>query len=95
VTPAARALAGAVRAYQLTLAPLFGGQCRFTPSCSAYAIEALGTHGAARGAALAAWRVLRCSPLCAGGHDPVPMRPAALPPVPPGRACAAANPEAV
>jgi putative membrane protein insertion efficiency factor len=95
VTPQARVLSGAVRAYQLTLAPLLGGQCRFTPSCSAYAMEALATHGAARGARLAAWRVLRCSPLCAGGHDPVP--PVANP-ARSGRAtkiCVAANPEAV
>ena len=65
-------LIAAIRAYQLTLAPILGGQCRFTPSCSAYAMQALAAHGAARGAALAATRILRCSPLCAGGHDPVP-----------------------
>ncbi len=69
---AARVLMSATRAYQLTLAPLLGGQCRFTPSCSAYAMEAFATHGAARGTGLAVRRILRCSPLCAGGHDPVP-----------------------
>jgi putative membrane protein insertion efficiency factor len=70
--PASRALIAATRAYQLTLAPILGGQCRFTPSCSAYAIEAFATHGAVRGSVMAARRILRCSPLCAGGHDPVP-----------------------
>ncbi len=70
--PAARVLMTATRAYQLVLAPLLGGQCRFTPSCSAYAVEAFARHGAVRGTALAAGRILRCSPFCAGGHDPVP-----------------------
>ena len=85
MSPAARALSGAVRVYQYTLAPLLGGQCRYTPSCSVYAMDALAAHGAWRGTGLAAWRVLRCSPICAGGHDPVP----------PARACEAVNPEAV
>lgn len=61
-----------VRAYQWTLRPFIGAQCRFEPSCSHYAIEALRRHGAARGSALAAWRVLRCNPWSPGGHDPVP-----------------------
>ena len=91
MSPAAHILRGAVRAYQLVLAPLLGGQCRFTPSCSAYAREALAVHGALRGAGLAARRVLRCSPLCAGGHDPVP----ASKPDSSGRICSAVNPEAV
>ena len=71
-SPAARALMLATRAYQLGLAPVLGGQCRFVPSCSAYAMEAFATHGAMRGTVLAGARVLRCSPFCAGGHDPVP-----------------------
>jgi putative membrane protein insertion efficiency factor len=71
-SPAARVLIQMTRAYQLTLGSVLGGQCRFTPSCSAYAMQAFATHGATRGAALAATRILRCSPLCAGGHDPVP-----------------------
>ena len=62
----------AVRAYQYTVRPLTIGSCRFTPSCSEYAIEALRTHGAGRGAWLAARRILRCHPGCPGGHDPVP-----------------------
>jgi hypothetical protein len=72
MTPAAAVLVGAVRAYQFTLSPLLGAQCRFAPSCSCYAIDALRRHGAARGAALAAWRVLRCNPWAEGGYDPVP-----------------------
>ncbi|MCF3946826.1 membrane protein insertion efficiency factor YidD [Acidiphilium sp. AL] len=72
MTPAARTLRGFVRAYQLALSPVLGGQCRFYPSCSAYAMDALATHGAVRGAALAARRILRCHPWNDGGHDPVP-----------------------
>ena len=61
-----------VRVYQWTLRPFIGAQCRFEPSCSAYAIEALETHGAWRGSGLSARRVLRCNPWNDGGHDPVP-----------------------
>jgi hypothetical protein len=64
----------AVRAYQATLSPLLGPRCRFAPTCSQYAVEALRTHGAARGLAMAAWRILRCHPFSAGGYDPVPPR---------------------
>mgnify|MGYP001574955500 FL=1 len=66
------ALAGLVRLYQGTLAYWLGGRCRFTPTCSEYALQALQDHGPFLGAALAAWRVLRCSPLSRGGEDPVP-----------------------
>ncbi len=72
LNPAVLALSGAVRVYQYTLRPVLGAQCRFTPSCSDYALQALRAHGALRGSGLAAWRVLRCNPWCAGGHDPVP-----------------------
>ena len=61
-----------VQTYQWTLRPFIGAHCRFEPSCSHYAIEALRAHGAARGSLLAAGRVLRCNPWSAGGHDPVP-----------------------
>ena len=61
-----------VRLYQWTLRPFIGAQCRFEPSCSHFAIEALHRHGPAHGALLAARRVLRCNPWHAGGHDPVP-----------------------
>ncbi len=69
---AARAIAWTVRQYQLVLRPVLGPNCRFVPSCSDYALEALARHGAARGTWLASRRVLRCNPWCAGGHDPVP-----------------------
>ncbi len=65
-------LVGAVRAYRLLLSPWVGQSCRFTPTCSAYAIDALNRHGAIAGSGLAAWRILRCNPLCQGGCDPVP-----------------------
>lgn len=61
-----------IRLYQLCLSPFFGGQCRFYPSCSAYAAEAIDTHGALRGSWLAVWRLLRCHPWHSGGVDPVP-----------------------
>jgi uncharacterized protein len=72
MSPAAALLSGTVRAYQYTFRPVLGANCRFEPSCSDYAIGALRTHGAVRGTGFAAWRVLRCNPWCAGGHDPVP-----------------------
>jgi putative membrane protein insertion efficiency factor len=72
MSPAAAVLVGAVRAYQLTIRPVIGAQCRFEPSCSHYAIGALAQHGALRGSVLAARRVLRCNPWHEGGYDPVP-----------------------
>ena len=82
MTPAAVALRGAVFAYQWTLRPVLGCNCRFYPSCSDYALEALRGHGAARGASLAARRVLRCNPWHPGGLDPVPPAPGRV--APPG-----------
>lgn len=61
-----------VRGYQLLISPLLPPACRFTPSCSQYAIEALQRHGALKGSWLAARRLARCHPFRAGGHDPVP-----------------------
>jgi uncharacterized protein len=61
-----------IRGYQLILSPLFPPCCRFIPSCSEYAKEALERHGLAKGLALTGWRVLRCQPFCTGGLDPVP-----------------------
>ena len=58
--------------YKRLLSPLFGQRCRFHPSCSDYARVAVARFGAARGSALAFWRIARCQPLCAGGFDPVP-----------------------
>ena len=69
----ARFLAGIVRGYRVLLSPLLPPACRFHPSCSRYAIEALELHGALRGSLLAARRLLRCHPFHAGGHDPVPL----------------------
>ena len=66
------ALRGAIRLYQLTFAYFFVGACRYEPSCSAYAAEAVTTHGALRGGWLAAHRLCRCGPWGAGGYDPVP-----------------------
>ena len=61
-----------VRAYQIVLSPLLPAACRYYPSCSAYAIEALERHGARRGTWLAARRIARCNPFRPGGFDPVP-----------------------
>lgn len=69
----ARALAGLVGLYQLALRPLMRPACRFHPSCSDYAREALLRHGLLRGLRLSAARLLRCQPLCAGGYDAVPQ----------------------
>lgn len=69
-------LRAAIRLYQLTLAYFFVGACRYEPSCSAYAAEAITAHGALRGSLLAAGRLCRCHPWGAGGYDPVPsVRP--------------------
>ncbi|MFC0338642.1 membrane protein insertion efficiency factor YidD [Kushneria avicenniae] len=61
-----------VRVYQYGISPLIGPRCRFWPTCSNYAIEAIQLHGPLRGGWLALKRILRCHPFCAGGVDPVP-----------------------
>jgi putative membrane protein insertion efficiency factor len=71
-TPAAAIGIGAVRVYQWTLRPFIGSHCRFWPSCSEYAVDALRAHGAVRGTGLAVKRILRCNPWHEGGVDPVP-----------------------
>ena len=68
----ARILLAGVRAYRRWISPVRPPACRFTPSCSAYAIEALERHGALRGSWLTTRRLLRCGPWHPGGHDPVP-----------------------
>jgi len=73
-SPVRAALIGLIRLYRATLSSSLGGQCRFYPSCSRYAEEAIRVHGAARGTLMAAWRVLRCGPFTSGGVDPVPPR---------------------
>jgi uncharacterized protein len=70
-----RMLMALVGFYRLFFKAWVGSQCRFEPSCSAYALQALGQHGALRGSVLASRRLLRCHPYCAGGHDPVPQHP--------------------
>lgn len=71
-------LIGLVRGYRLLLSPWLGSACRFTPTCSAYALQALLDHGAMAGTYLAAARIARCHPWCDGGHDPVPALPPRL-----------------
>lgn len=69
-----RLLVGLVMAYRWTLKPWLGQSCRFEPSCSSYALQALHEHGAAGGSYLATRRILRCHPWCDGGIDPVPAQ---------------------
>lgn len=73
-----RAAMVAVRGYRLLLSPWLGNQCRFEPTCSVYALQALERHGAAAGSYFAAVRIARCQPWCAGGCDPVPDTPPRL-----------------
>jgi uncharacterized protein len=69
--PARSLLVGVIRLYQVTLSPGLPGRCKYYPSCSQYALDALREYGALRGSVLAAWRILRCNPLSYGGYDPV------------------------
>jgi uncharacterized protein len=70
--PVAWCLSGLVRLYQLVVSPWLGPSCRFEPSCSAYALEALQQHGGLGGSWLIVRRLARCQPFCTGGYDPVP-----------------------
>ena len=70
--PARMLVLGLIQLYRYTLGPMFAGRCRFYPSCSSYAVGAVRAHGAFKGSLLAGWRLLRCSPVTAGGLDPVP-----------------------
>jgi uncharacterized protein len=72
--PARAVLLGLLHLYRRLVSPLLGSRCRFYPSCSAYAEEAIRVHGAAKGLVLAVWRLLRCSPFTPGGMDAVPLR---------------------
>ena len=65
-------LIGFLRAYRLLISPIYGDVCRYHPSCSAYALEAVTVHGSLRGSWLAVRRLARCHPWAAGGYDPVP-----------------------
>src|ERR671939_784672 len=77
-TPGARVVAAPIVAYRRWISPALPARCRFYPSCSAYALQAVATHGALRGLGLASWRLLRCHPFHPGGYDPVPPRRAPL-----------------
>lgn len=70
----ARALMLLLRGYQVFISPSLGSNCRFSPSCSTYGLQALAQHGAIKGSYLTAHRLGRCHPWCAGGQDPVPER---------------------
>ncbi|MBB6252416.1 membrane protein insertion efficiency factor YidD [Nitrospirillum iridis] len=72
MSPLARLASLPIHAYRLLLAPLLGPRCRFEPSCSAYALEALARHGGVKGGWLALRRIARCHPWGGGGLDPVP-----------------------
>ncbi|WP_230976299.1 membrane protein insertion efficiency factor YidD [Pseudothauera nasutitermitis] len=74
MNPLRALLRGLIRGYQLFISPLLGPRCRFYPTCSHYALEALDTHGVLKGSWLALRRILRCHPWNAGGFDPVPPR---------------------
>ena len=69
---ARRCVTAVFRGYKYLLSPLLPPACRFVPTCSQYAIEAVEKHGVLRGLLMAAWRILRCHPFARGGYDPVP-----------------------
>jgi putative membrane protein insertion efficiency factor len=71
VTLARRVAILPIRLYQLAISPALGSRCKYEPSCSRYAIQAVQRYGVLRGAVLAVWRILRCNPWSHGGHDPV------------------------
>ena len=74
MTPLAHIIALPVRFYRLVFSPMVGKSCRYQPTCSAYAMEALETHGALKGSWLAAKRIGSCHPFGGSGYDPVPER---------------------
>lgn len=67
-----RFLIGVIHFYQKHISPGLPPSCRFIPTCSQYAVEAISKYGAWKGTGLAVWRILRCNPFCRGGYDPVP-----------------------
>lgn len=69
-----RFLIRVIRGYKKYISPHLGSNCRFRPTCSEYAMQALAIHGAAKGLALSAWRILRCNPFGKAGYDPVPEK---------------------
>lgn len=81
--PARGVLIAMIRVYRATLSGLLGGQCRFYPSCSVYAEDAIRARGALVGAVLSSWRILRCNPFGKGGVEPAPVRHAGANPLVP------------
>jgi uncharacterized protein len=79
--PFRKLLLGLIAVYRRFISPLYGPTCKYHPSCSAYAQQAVEVHGAAKGSALAAWRLVRCNPFSKGGFDPVPAPGGWLPDV--------------
>jgi len=83
VNPLTRCLLVPVRVYQRAISPLLPARCKYHPTCSAYAVQAVETYGILRGSLIAGWRLLRCNPWSHGGYDPVSaqtlFRPASLP----------------
>ena len=69
-----RGMVALIRGYQRYISPNLGHHCRFVPTCSEYAVQALTIHGPIKGSLLAVWRILRCNPLCKFGFDPVPPK---------------------
>lgn len=67
-----RLMLGVIRFYRRQISPSLPPSCRFTPTCSAYALEAIERYGALKGGGMALWRILRCNPFHPGGYDPVP-----------------------
>lgn len=67
-----KALISLIRWYQCHLSPKLGASCKYLPTCSQYAIEAVERHGVVRGSLMAIWRIIRCNPFSRGGYDPVP-----------------------
>lgn len=79
-------LIGVITGYRRYISPLLGPRCKYYPSCSAYTLESVQRHGAAKGVALGSWRLIRCNPFSNGGYDPVPEKHHWLPDVyPDGR----------
>lgn len=74
MNPVGLAMRGTIRLYQLLVSPVLPASCRFTPSCSSYAMEAIAAHGPLGGSWLAARRICRCHPWNDGGYDPVPAK---------------------
>jgi putative membrane protein insertion efficiency factor len=71
VTAASRVLVAPIRVYQRVISPALPRRCKYHPTCSAYAVQAIGAYGILRGSVLAVWRLLRCNPVSHGGYDPV------------------------